>query len=72
MYALFLWCNVNSYSFNLEFIFFQIVYFTATVPVLLILVVLVKGVTLEGASTGIKYYLYPNMTRLQDAEVKKN
>ena len=48
----------------------QVVYFTATVPIILIITVTIKGATLEGASVGIYYYLKPNMTQLENPEVK--
>lgn len=47
----------------------QVVYITATFPFVMLIVLLVRGVTLPGASAGIKFYLYPNLTRLQDPEV---
>ncbi|XP_076824914.1 sodium- and chloride-dependent GABA transporter 1-like [Clavelina lepadiformis] len=47
----------------------KVVYFTATVPIVLILVVVVRGATLEGASLGIYHYLTPNVTLLKDTEV---
>ncbi|XP_078485353.1 sodium- and chloride-dependent GABA transporter 2-like [Ciona intestinalis] len=47
----------------------KVVYVTATLPLVMLLVVLVRGVTLDGAAEGIRFYLSPNMTRLTDAQV---
>ncbi|XP_032892836.1 sodium- and chloride-dependent taurine transporter [Amblyraja radiata] len=47
----------------------KVVYFTATFPFLMLLVLLIRGVTLPGAAQGIKFYLYPDMTRLGDPQV---
>ncbi|XP_068196443.1 sodium- and chloride-dependent GABA transporter 3-like [Antennarius striatus] len=44
-------------------------YFTATFPYLMLLVLLIRGLTLPGASEGIYYYLYPDINRLADLQV---
>lgn len=42
----------------------KVVYVTATMPYVLLLVFLIRGVTLPGAATGIEYYIVPNFERL--------
>lgn len=38
----------------------------------MLIVLLIRGVTLPGATAGIKFYLYPDLTRLKDPEVGVN
>uniref|UniRef100_A0A3B5MYM9 Transporter n=1 Tax=Xiphophorus couchianus TaxID=32473 RepID=A0A3B5MYM9_9TELE len=47
----------------------KVVYLTATFPYIMLLVLLVRGATLPGATQGIIYYLKPNITRLADPQV---
>lgn len=50
-------------------VFYQVMYFTATSPYLLMLILLIRGVTLEGAAEGLKFYLLPDWSKLQEAQV---
>nr|XP_039266173.1 sodium- and chloride-dependent GABA transporter 3-like [Styela clava] len=47
----------------------KIVYVTATLPIAMLIVVIVRGVTLDGAGAGIAVYLKPNITKLGEVEV---
>ncbi|KAG9339279.1 hypothetical protein JZ751_023979 [Albula glossodonta] len=46
-----------------------VVYFTATFPYVMLLVLLIRGLTLPGAKDGIVFYLYPEPSRLADPQV---
>ena len=47
----------------------QVVYFSSIFPYVLLTILLIRGVTLEGASYGIEYYIRPDWSRLLDASV---
>ncbi|XP_030746913.1 sodium- and chloride-dependent GABA transporter ine-like [Sitophilus oryzae] len=47
-------------------------YFTATFPFVIIIVLLIKSLTLEGADTGMRYFFKPKFELLLDAKVWVN
>ena len=44
-------------------------YFTAVFPYLVLVILLIRGCTLEGSELGIRYYLEPDFERLKDPQV---
>ena len=42
----------------------KIVWFTGLFPYFMLIVLFIRGVTLEGAANGVKYYLYPDISKL--------
>lgn len=48
---------------------FQVVWFTALFPYVVLLILLIRGITLPGSYNGIKYYLNPNFDAIYSAEV---
>ena len=47
----------------------KVVYFTATFPYIVLLILVIYGATLEGAGDGIDFYLRPDISKLSDASV---
>ncbi|NXV52918.1 SC6A7 protein, partial [Uria aalge] len=47
----------------------KVVYFTATFPYLVILILIIRGATLEGSLNGVRFYLSSDWSRLQSAQV---
>ncbi len=47
----------------------KVLLFTVPVPVILVFILLVRGVTLEGSTTGLNYYLAPDWGKLMDPQV---
>ena len=47
----------------------KVVYFTATFPYVVLLVLVIFGATLDGAKDGIDFYLRPDLAKLKDGKV---
>jgi SNF family Na+-dependent transporter len=47
----------------------KLVYFTALFPYVVLLILGIRGWLLEGAAEGIKYYIYPDFSKLRNMQV---
>ncbi|XP_043972155.1 sodium- and chloride-dependent transporter XTRP3-like isoform X2 [Gambusia affinis] len=64
MYLCLYYNIINAWSFWYLFHSFQVVYFTATFPYVVLLIYLIRGMTLHGALNGVKYMFTPKMEEL--------
>jgi len=48
----------------------QVVYVTATLPYLFLIIMFIKGLTLDGAMDGLNAFLAPDFSRLLSVQVK--
>lgn len=63
-----LW-NVTVYKCQTDIFFTQVVYFTATFPYVMLIILLIRGLSLPGALQGVVYYLQPDLSILTDPQV---
>lgn len=49
----------------------QVAYFTGTFPFAVLIILFFRGVTLDGAGKGIKFYLKPDFEMMKHAKVNK-
>ena len=60
--------GVNAYSCGC--CYFQVVYVTAVVPYVVLIILLIWNAQLPGAWLGVKFYLIPNWSKLGTAKVR--
>ena len=49
--------------------FLKVVYFTATFPLVMLMVLLIRGITLPGAWDGVYYYMVPDLDKMKEPKV---
>lgn len=50
----------------------QVVYVTATLPYILLVIILIRGLTLPGSLDGVLFYITPEFERLKDGKVSQS
>ena len=53
----------------MNFPLFQVVYFTALFPYVVLVILFFRGVTLDGALEGVKFYIVPEFSKIATPKV---
>lgn len=61
--------SVVQFCSNIYMLLFQVAYFTATFPYLMLTVLVIRGVSLDGAAEGILYFIVPEWSKLASPDV---
>ena len=61
--------TTSRYSDNMYTSQIQVVYVTATAPYIFLTILLIRGLTLDGAMDGVKFYITPDWNRLTEFKV---
>ena len=69
MYACVFKVTADNIPISIAFLLFQVVYFAATFPYVMLTTLVIRGFTLPGAYNGILYYLQPRWEVLLEPKV---
>jgi SNF family Na+-dependent transporter len=62
---------INSIGITKINVYLKVVYVTALFPYLILVLFLIRGVSLDGAMIGIRYFFIPKWEKLLEAKVNK-
>ena len=63
--------DMTTHKLSRHFSALQVVYVTAIVPYVVLVILFIWNIQLEGASLGIRYYLIPDWDKLGEAKVSE-
>ena len=65
-------CLLNALTIIKQNNICQVVYVTATAPYVLLTILLIRGLTLDGAMDGVMWYIRPDFSKLWETQVRRH